>query len=115
VICWGRDDYGQASPPASVDGTSGTASAIKAGGGHSCAIHTGTGSVVCWGFDNSGQSSPPASVDGTNGTASAIETGADHNIAIQTMPEPGALMQLGAGIGLLALLARRRRAASQLH
>src|SRR5262245_27220674 len=32
VACWGDDSYGQATPPASVDGTTGTASAIAVGG-----------------------------------------------------------------------------------
>ena len=40
AICWGSDGHGQATPPASVDGTSGTASAISAGGEHSLAIQT---------------------------------------------------------------------------
>jgi hypothetical protein len=40
VVCWGSDNNGQASPTASVDGTSGTASAVAAGGFHSLAIKT---------------------------------------------------------------------------
>ena len=38
VVCWGRDFDGQASPPASVDGTTGRASAISAGDRSSLAI-----------------------------------------------------------------------------
>ncbi|MBJ19015.1 MAG: hypothetical protein CL933_06265 [Deltaproteobacteria bacterium] len=40
VTGWGDDLDGQASPPVSVDGTSGTASAIAAEGTHSRAIQT---------------------------------------------------------------------------
>jgi len=73
VVAWGYDNSSQATPPASVDGTAGTATAIAAGG-HSCAIQAGSGAVVCWGFANYGDLdiTPPASVDGTAGTAIAI-------------------------------------------
>ena len=70
VIGWG--DNGHAWPPASVDGTDGTASAISASMHHSCAIQAETGNVVCWGYDRYGKASPPPSVDGAEGTASAI-------------------------------------------
>ena len=68
VVCWDWDYYGQSTPPPSVDGTTGTATAIAAGGSHSCAIQAGTGAVVCWGDDDHGQATPPPSVDGTTGT-----------------------------------------------
>jgi hypothetical protein len=35
VFCWGKNNEGQATPPAAVDGTVGTASAIGAGYEHS--------------------------------------------------------------------------------
>ena len=38
VVCWGSNFDGQASPPASVNGTSGTASAIAAGSYYTLAI-----------------------------------------------------------------------------
>ena len=66
VIGWGLDNDGQALPPASVDGTSGTASAIAAGGFHSCAIQTGTGNVVCWGWASRG-CVPKSPAAGTRG------------------------------------------------
>jgi hypothetical protein len=86
VICWGYDPYaaaGQATPPPSVNGTEGTATAIAAGAYHSCAIQAETGNVVCWGFNNDGQANPPAAVDGTTGTATAIVAGYKHSCAIQ--------------------------------
>jgi len=91
VVCWGWDAFGQASPPASVDGTTGSASAVSAGGEHTCAIQSGTGAVVCWGSgpkdpDFFGQASPPASVDGTTGSASAIAAAAHFSLAI-AVPE----------------------------
>src|SRR5262245_46683851 len=94
VVCWGNNDFGQATPPSSVDGTAGTASAIAAGGavgwvfgcvpmGLSCAIQAGSGAVVCWGAEVSGETTPPPSVDGTAGTASAIAAGGYLSCAIQ--------------------------------
>jgi hypothetical protein len=116
VIGWGLDNYGQALPPASVDGTSGTASAIAAGFRHSCAIQAGTGNVVCWGDNDYNQASPPASVDGTSGTASAIAAGGRHNLAIQgvpAIPVPAispvgriALTALMLGLGLAGMRVR---------
>jgi len=91
VIGWGSS--GDLWPPASVDGTDGTASAIAAGADftspHSCAIQAETGNVVCWGGNEYGQASPAASVNGTAGTASAIAAGEEHTLAIQA-PEPTA-------------------------
>src|SRR5262249_59871238 len=75
VVCWGLDNVGQATPPPSVDGTAGSASAIAAGLEHSCAIQAATGAVVCWGGNDEGQATPPPSVDGTGGTASAVAAG----------------------------------------
>ena len=38
VVCWGSHVYGEATPPASVNGISGTASEISAGAGYTLAI-----------------------------------------------------------------------------
>ncbi len=83
VVCWGYNSAGEATPPPSVDGTDGTATAIAAGGAHRCAIQAGSGAVVCWGFDGQGVATPPASVDGTDGSATAIAAGVAHSCAIQ--------------------------------
>ncbi len=83
VVCWGNDADGQATPPASVNGTAGTATAISAGSYHSCAIQAGTGNVVCWGDNANGETTPPPSVNGTIGTATAIAAGGSHSCAIQ--------------------------------
>jgi hypothetical protein len=83
VVCWGYQDFAQETPPPSVDGTSGTASAIAISGLHACAIQAGSGAVVCWGYNYSGMATPPPSVDGTIGTASAIALDLDNSCAIQ--------------------------------
>ena len=84
MVCWGRDSFGEASPPESVNGTAGSAIAIAAGDRHSCAIESGTGAVVCWGSDTEGQASPPESVDGSAGSAIAIAVGDRHSCAIES-------------------------------
>src|SRR5262245_41473326 len=88
VVGWGSDASGQATPPPSVDGTSGTATGISAGPYDSCAIQAGTGAVVCWGLISV---TPPPSVDGTGGTASAVAlgirpSGPSHGSAPETGP-----------------------------
>jgi Regulator of chromosome condensation (RCC1) repeat/PEP-CTERM motif len=111
VVGWGEIpspyDYGQATPPDSVNGTDGTATAIAAGGLHSCAIQAGTQAVVCWGWDTGpfGSQTPPDSVNGSSGTASAIASGgpvgtymtgtigSEHSCAIQA--ESGAVVCWG--------------------
>lgn len=108
VVGWGSNGSGQATPPAAVNGTDGTATAIAAGGRHSCAIQAGTGNVVCWGNDSGGQATPPAAVNGTNGTATAIAAGNSHTLAIAA-PEPAAPLMSLASLGSLLVLARRRR------
>jgi hypothetical protein len=83
VVCRGYDGSGRATPPASVNGTAGSAAAVAAGGGHSCAIQAGSGVVACWGSNSHGQAMPSASVNGTAGTAAAIEVGTLHSCAVQ--------------------------------
>ena len=43
--------WSAAMPPAAVDGTAGKATAVSAGGTHSCAILAGSNAVHCWGSD----------------------------------------------------------------
>jgi hypothetical protein len=107
VVGWGSNIYGETTPPPSVDGTAGAAAtAIAAGGYHSCSIQAGTGKVVCWGYNGDGQAIPPASVDGTTtGTASAIAAGGNYTLAI-AVPEPGELLLGLAAIGALACMRR---------
>ena len=54
VRCWGRDNAGQARPPADL----GSVVQLSLGDFHSCALLV-DGSVRCWGWDVYGQSSPP--------------------------------------------------------
>ena len=53
AVCWGADDFGQASPPTDV-----RFSSITAGGRHTCGV-TLAGPTRCWGADDAGQSTPP--------------------------------------------------------
>jgi hypothetical protein len=108
VVGWGSNFRGQTTLPASVGGTTGKATAISAGGAHSCAIQAVTANVVCWGYNDEGQTTPPASVDGTDGTATAIAAGGSHMLAIAA-PEPATALLSAASLGSLLALARRRR------
>jgi hypothetical protein len=71
VACWGRDDYGQATPPG------GTFSQVSAGGDHTCGVRT-DGTLACWGWNYYGQATPPA------GTFSQVSAGYHHNCAVRT-------------------------------
>jgi hypothetical protein len=52
VVCWGRNDYGEADVPSLSNPTQ-----ISIGGNHSCALDD-TG-LVCWGRNNYGQTDVP--------------------------------------------------------
>jgi len=49
IQCWGRNDYGQANPPA------GQYERIEMGWGHGCAVRLGEPGVDCWGLNVHGQ------------------------------------------------------------
>ena len=68
LICWGLNNYGQASPPP------GTFQQVSAGANHTCALST-DGTVACWGDDTYGQSTPPA------GQFSHVTAGGYHSCA----------------------------------
>ncbi len=53
VVCWGNNQYGQASPPSDDRFTF-----IVAGAYHTCGIRV-DGAAVCWGRNDYGQSTPP--------------------------------------------------------
>src|SRR5262249_39906577 len=80
VVCWGSNSVQQTVVPPIVNGTTGTARAIAAGGFHTCAIAS-TGAPVCWGFDGSGQSSVPILL--LIGPVVDIAAGLDHSRAIR--------------------------------
>jgi hypothetical protein len=83
-VGWGS----QPTPPDSVNGVSGTATAVAVGHEFSCAIQAGTGNVVCWGNDDWGQATPPDSVNGVSGTATSIAAGSNHSSAIVGATRP---------------------------
>src|SRR5262249_61051376 len=74
VICWGNNSFGEATPPSSVNGTNGSASAITAAAqvSRSCAIQAGTAAVVCWGYHTSGEGARPPPADGTPGAPATV-------------------------------------------
>ena len=73
VLCSGRNDYGQSSPPAELRAVV----QLAAGREHGCAL-TEDGTVHCWGRDNLGQSSPPDDL----GPAVQIAAGYAHSCAV---------------------------------
>jgi len=98
VKCWGNDDYGQLGPgagatslvPHDVSGLPGPATAISAGGRHTCAVLI-SGATWCWGLNSAGQlgdgttvnRSAPAAVTGLPPTQ-AVEAGFDSTCALST-------------------------------
>jgi alpha-tubulin suppressor-like RCC1 family protein len=71
VVCWGKDDYGQLTPPA------GTFTQVSGGGSHSCGVRT-DGSAACWGNDAQHRSTPPT------GTFAQISAGGSHSCGVKT-------------------------------
>ena len=90
VVGWGRDSWGQASPPEVPD-----AVAIDAGAAHSIAL-TSAGTVVAWGDNWGGQTAVPAGLTGVI----AISAGGYHNLALKsdkTVVGWGGVDQYGQG------------------
>ena len=97
VKCWGFNASGQlgtgdevnASTPVDVDGLSGDASALSAGGHHTCALLAG-GGIVCWGENSNGQVGDGSTQDRPNPVAviglplgnRAVSAGLSHTCAI---------------------------------
>jgi alpha-tubulin suppressor-like RCC1 family protein len=71
VACWGRNDYGQATPP------SGTFTQVSAGGLHTCGVRT-DGTLACWGWNIYGQTAAPT------GTFSEVSAGLWHTCGVKT-------------------------------
>jgi len=73
IVGWGRNDYGQATPPAGND-------FVDIGGGscHSLALRS-NGSLVCWGSSGYGKTDVPAGYDFV-----VIAAGYHHNLAIKS-------------------------------
>ncbi|MBV9788868.1 MAG: S8 family serine peptidase [Chloroflexi bacterium] len=99
ITCWGRNDYGQSTPP------SGSFSQLSTGGIHTCAIRT-NGTIACWGNNVNGQATPPS------GTFTHVSSGRTNNCALgtsqtlacwglnlsgQSSPPSGTFSQVSAG------------------
>lgn len=72
IECWGRNDYGQASPPA------GDFAQVAAGALHTCGLKN-DGSVQCWGHNGLNQTAVPAQT-----LFRSIEAGAYHTCGVST-------------------------------
>ena len=70
VACWGRNYYGQATPPA------GEFASVSAGEEHTCGVQR-DGSVACWGYDSYGKATPPA------GEFASVSAGRNHTCGVQ--------------------------------
>ena len=97
VLCWGENAYGQlgnrdmknSAEPVLVSGLGTKATAIAAGGGHTCAL-TASGGVLCWGNNASGSlgnnktgnSAKPVAVLGLDGPVIALTAGGEHTCAL---------------------------------
>jgi len=71
LVCWGRGDYGQSTPPL------GTFSQVSAGGYFTCGVRT-DGTLACWAYDYYGQSTPPV------GAFTQVSAGFNHTCAVRT-------------------------------
>ena len=72
AVCWGWNEYGQATPPAGA-----TFAAISSGYIHTCGL-LADGSAVCWGLNSFGRATPPAGA-----TFAAISSGGAHTCGLR--------------------------------
>lgn len=71
LICWGRNDYGQATPP------SGIFTQLSMGYYHACALRPDR-TVACWGNNGSGRATPPS------GTFLQVNADGNHTCGLRT-------------------------------
>jgi len=121
VLCWGANYGGQLgdgttthhTTPASVSGLQNGATAVVAGGNHTCAVKT-DGNAACWGWNSDGQlgdgtatsRSTPVAVTGLENGAGQFDLGLYHTCALTANGDANcwgsdADGQLGTGVRLL--------------
>jgi alpha-tubulin suppressor-like RCC1 family protein len=99
VVCWGENDFGELGDgttknsgiPVDVKGLPEKATAIAAGGAHTCAL-LASGKVMCWGYDieiSQGDRSAmiglvPEEVSGLSNGITAIALGGSHACAVSS-------------------------------
>ena len=96
VACWGRDEYGQATPPEApgatveigatagvgvvgdvgVQVTKGEFASASAGWDHTCGVRV-DGYVACWGFNADGKATPP------EGEFASVSAGGGHTCGLR--------------------------------
>ncbi len=59
AICWGKDGWGQSTPPISIFGIAFFYNSLSVGQNMSCGVLPSTGSIKCWGANGVGQRTPP--------------------------------------------------------
>ncbi len=99
IVCWGRNRFGQATPP------SGTFLQVSTGNKHTCGLQTNH-TVACWGYNGDGRATPPS------GTFLQVNVGIEHTCSIlknnyvtcwggndygQATPPTGTFIQISAG------------------
>lgn len=96
VVCWGGDEFGQATPPAGTGFTR-----VSAGAFHTCGIEVDT-SIACWGSSSIAESAP------WPGERSPEQVVADLVAAVQQLAADGVL-NAGQGNALTSTLERATR------
>ena len=75
LTCWGLNDWGQATVPASAQNG---VTQVSVGVFHTCALGSG-GAVTCWGYNGSGQTTVPAAAQSG---VTQVSAGQFHNCAL---------------------------------
>ena len=85
LVCWGLDDYGQASlarqigvPPTPPPRPTQKFAAISAGSDYTCGLTAEEGAPLCWGDNRKGRATPPRGEQFTT-----IASGGDHTCALR--------------------------------
>ncbi len=76
AVCWGKNDYAQATPPQDL------MTEVSVGNTHSCGIKKSDNSVICWGDNTNNRATPP------NGAFWKISAGSHHTCGLKSDGSP---------------------------
>ncbi len=95
LVCWGRNDHGQATPP------TGTFRQVSAGRFHTCGIRS-NGRLTCWGEDLHGKLSPPCGLyhQLSAGDQHTCAVTSDGNLACWGLDDDGQVSQIPTVINI---------------